>query len=172
MESSCHIFNNCLKVTNQRTNAGVLNHLLKMEAGDQTHTLRRYETFNLECPEGIEEILKVLLDDGIDVNNPSDTFAAATSSLPKSILEKLLALNADVNSKYQDGEYSIHTAVRVNSKTKFEMIATSGDVLSSQWRGLQPLEKMISHYPDGNIIKVLNQYTDKMDEDALLSMAA
>ena len=100
MESFCYISHNCLKVGNQRINAGVLNHLLKIEAGDQTHTLRRYETFNLECPEGIEDIFKVLLDEGIDVNNPSDTFAAATSSLPKSILEKLLALNADVDSKY------------------------------------------------------------------------
>ena len=151
--------------------AGVLNHLLKLETGDQTHTLRRYDTFNLQCPLEIEEILTFLLKEGIDVNNPPDTFAAATSSLPPVILQHLLSLSADMNSAYRDGDYSIHTAVRMSSVKKIEMIATSREVLSSQWRGLKPLETMISYYPDGNIMKMLNQYTDKMDEDDLLSMA-
>ena len=171
MESFYHTFNDCLKVSNQRTTAGVLNLLLKLEAGDQTHTLRRYETFHLQCPTGIKEIFKVLMDDGIDLNNPFDTFAAATASLPPSILKELINLKADVKSAFQDGEHSIHTAVRTNSVTKFKMIAASGDVLSSKWRGLNPLETVVNHYHDGNIMKVLNRYTEQVDENTLLSMA-
>ena len=164
-------FNHFMKVLGQQPDGRVLNYLLQLEAGSQSHSLRRYELFNMECPKGIEEIFEVIRK-GMQVNTPPETFAVAVSVLPSFLTDDLIKLGANVNSAFQDGEYAVHAALRVNSLAKFEQIVTSSNTsLSLEWRGLTPIETAIMYYPSGNATAKIMDILENESDESLLKIA-
>ena len=151
--------------------ARVLKHLLEMEAGSKAHSLGRWSTFNMNCPAGVSEILRFLLKDSLDLNNPPSTLAAAVSTLPETSIQSLIAHSADANSQYDDGETAAHAAVRVNSEHKFCLIVKNKAYLSTEWHDLTALEYAILYYPNGNITRCIDTYLEHLSTQNLFSLA-
>ena len=149
----------------------VLNYLLQLEAGSQSHTLRRYELFNMVCPNGIMETFDVIRR-GIQVNTPPETFAVAVSILPSFFIGDLIESNANLNSSFEDGEFAVHAALRVNSLSKFDrIVANNQTCLSLEWRGLTPIETAIVYYLSGNAISKVMEILENETNESLFTIA-
>ena len=160
-----------VKVSGNEPDGKVLNYLLQLEAGSQSHTLRRYEIFNMECPQGIIETFDVIRQ-GMQVNTPPETFAVAVSILPPFIISDLIELNADLNSSFEDGEYAVHVALRVNSLSKFDQIVANNQTcLTLEWRGLTPIETTIVDYLSGNAISKVMEILENETKESLFKIA-
>ena len=145
-----------------------------MEAGSQTHSLGRWSTLNLQCPGKIMDIIKFLLTDNVNLNEPRSLLASAVSILPEESIQSLLShtsRTADANSRYEDGESCLHTSVRVNSAKKYDMIVENGADPSIKWNNLTSLETAIMYYPNGNVVSQLDKYLEKYGTVELLSLA-
>ena len=120
------------------------------------------------------EIIEFLLKDNVNLNEPRSLLAAAVSTLPDESIQRLLSHSsrtADVNSQYEDGESCLHTSVRVNSATKYDLMIDSGADPSIKWNDLSPLETAIKYYPNGNVARQLDKYLEKYGTDELRSLA-
>ena len=107
----------------------------------------------------------------MQVNTPPETFAVAVSILPSFFIGKLIELDADLNSSFQDGEYAVHAALRVNSLAKFEqIIAKDKTCLRLEWRGLTPIETALIYYPLGNAIAKIMAILTHETSDTLLKI--